>query len=114
MAAIYTFGSALELASGSLEEIKFWIKFEYLGMPFLPPLNLLIIMSYLGMERYLGRRLKITMFIIPAVTLLLVMTNDWHHLYYRDIVLRAGGSSLKADVVGVPGILFKVLTRSAA
>ncbi|WP_163873850.1 histidine kinase N-terminal 7TM domain-containing protein [Paenibacillus favisporus] len=102
LAAIYTFGSALELASGSLEEIKFWIKFEYLGMPFLPPLNLLIIMSYLGMERYLGRRLKIAMFIIPAVTLLLVMTNDSHHLYYRDIVLRAGGSSLKADVVGGP------------
>ncbi|OZB98639.1 histidine kinase N-terminal 7TM domain-containing protein [Paenibacillus sp. XY044] len=102
LAAIYTFGSALELASGSLEEVKFWIKIEYLGMPFLPPLNLLIIMSYLGMERYLGRRLKTAMFIIPVVTLLLVLTNDWHHFYYRDILLRAGTSSLKADVVAGP------------
>lgn len=102
LAAIYTFGAALELASGSLQEIQFWIKIEYLGMPFLPPLNLLIILSYLGMERYLRRDLQVAMFAIPVVTLLLVMTNEMHHLYYRDIVLREGISSLKVDVVVGP------------
>ncbi len=102
MAAIYTFGAALELASDSLQEIQFWIKIEYLGMPFLPPLNLLIILSYLGMERYLRRDLQIAMFAIPVVTMLLVMTNEWHHLYYRDIVLRTGISGLKVDVIAGP------------
>ncbi|MFD0713227.1 histidine kinase N-terminal 7TM domain-containing protein [Paenibacillus sp. GCM10027626] len=102
LAAIYTFGSALEHASGSLEEIKFWIMVEYLGMPFLPPLNLLIIMSYLGMERYLKRGLWIAMFAIPAATLLLVMTNEIHHFYYRDVFLRPGTPYLKADVVAGP------------
>lgn len=102
LAAVYTLGSALELASSSLEEIQFWIKIEYLGMPFLPPLNLLIIMTYLGMEPYLKRSVRIAMFVIPAVTLLLIMTNEMHHLYYRDIALRAGTSTLKADVVAGP------------
>ncbi|MCV4230664.1 diguanylate cyclase [Virgibacillus sp. LDC1] len=102
LASIYTFGAALELSSNSLHEIQFWIKFEYLGMPFLPPLNLLIILSYLGMERYLRRPLLIGMFAIPVVTMLLVMTNEMHHLYYRDIGLHSGISSLKVDVVAGP------------
>ncbi|MGW8821960.1 histidine kinase N-terminal 7TM domain-containing diguanylate cyclase [Paenibacillus lautus] len=102
LAAIYTFGAALELSSRSLQEIQFWIKFEYLGMPFLPPLNLLIILTYLGMERYLRPGLLISMFIIPVVTLLLVMTNERHHLYYRDILLRPDVSALKVDIVAGP------------
>ncbi|MCQ6560985.1 histidine kinase N-terminal 7TM domain-containing diguanylate cyclase [Paenibacillus mendelii] len=98
LSAIYTFGSALELSAGSLAEIKFWIKFEYLGMPFLPPLNLLIIMHFLGMDRYLKRAWKMALFIMPAVTLALVWTNESHHLYYRSIGLREGTTMLKADL----------------
>jgi len=102
LSAIYAFASALELAGNSLEEIRFWIKMEYLGMPFLPPLNLLIIMSYLGMERYLKRWVWMAMLAMPMSSLLLVMTNELHHFYYRDIVLRAGTSYLKADVIVGP------------
>lgn len=105
MSAIYTFGSALELAAGSLEEIVLWIKIQYLGMPFLPPLNLLLVMYFLGMEKYLRRSLRIGLFIVPAITLLLVMTNEAHHLYYRDIVLRPDTLTPKADLVAGPWYL---------
>ncbi|MDG0795196.1 PAS domain-containing protein [Cohnella ginsengisoli] len=105
MSAIYTFGSALELAAGSLEEIVLWIKIQYLGMPFLPPLNLLLIMYFLGMEKYLKRSLRISLFIVPAITLILVMTNEAHHLYYRDIVLRPDTLTPKADLVAGPWYL---------
>lgn len=113
MAAVYAFASALELASGSLNEARIWIKVEYLGMPFLPPLNLLIIMSYLGMERFLKRGLKICMFVIPAVTLVLVMTNEWHHWYYRDIFARAGTVHLKVDMVAGPWYIIQGAYTSA-
>ncbi|KOP68625.1 diguanylate cyclase [Bacillus sp. FJAT-18019] len=99
LAAIYTFGAALELSSSTIQEIRFWIKFEYLGMPFLPPLNLIIILSYLGMERYLKRKLLIAMFAIPFVTLLLVLTNEWHHFYYRNIVLNIGAAGQRVDIL---------------
>jgi len=102
LSAVYAFASALELASNSIEEIRFWIKIEYLGMPFLPPLNLLIIMTYLGMERYLKRWVWMAMLAMPLSSLLLVMTSEFHHFYYRDIVLRAGTSYLKADVIVGP------------
>lgn len=102
LSAVYTFGSALELAAGSLQEIVFWIKFQYLGMPFLPPLNLLMIMYFLGMDKYLSRIVRIGLFIVPAITLALVLTNEAHHLYYRDIVLRADTLTPKADLVAGP------------
>jgi|GEM_PF-141471 len=102
LSAVYTFGSALELAAGSLQEIVFWIKFQYLGMPFLPPLNLLMIMYFLGMDKYLNRIVRIGLFTIPAITLALVLTNEAHHLYYRDIVLRADTLTPKADLVAGP------------
>lgn len=102
LSAIYIFGSALELSAGSYEEIVFWIKFQYLGMPFLPPLNLLMIMYFLGMEKYLKRSVRLGMFLLPAITLVLVMTNEMHHLYYRDIVLRTDTATPKVDLVAGP------------
>ncbi|MGI2296839.1 histidine kinase N-terminal 7TM domain-containing protein [Paenibacillus sp. GXUN7292] len=98
LAAVYTFGSALELAAGSLDEIKFWIKFEYLGMPFLPPLNLLLIMHFLGMDRYFKRFWYVVLFIIPVITVALVFTNEWHHFYYQSVELRTDTAILKANL----------------
>jgi hypothetical protein len=54
------------------------------------------------MERYLRRPLLIGMFAIPVVTMLLVMTNEMHHLYYREIGFYSGISNLKVDVVAGP------------
>lgn len=105
LAAVYTFGAALELAAGSLEEIVLWIKFQYLGMPFLAPLNLLMIMYFLGMEKYLKRPLRIGLFVVPAITLLLVLTNEAHHLYYREIILRPDTLTPRADLIAGPWYL---------
>lgn len=96
--SIYAWGFSFELASGSLDEIKRWVVVEYIGMPFVPPLSLVLAMHYAGLERYLrGVRLP-ALFIIPAVTLLLVATNDSHHLFYHTIYLREGAPAPMADV----------------
>ncbi|MFF2092306.1 histidine kinase N-terminal 7TM domain-containing protein [Paenibacillus sp. NPDC058174] len=100
--AIYVFGTALELSAESLEEIKLWIKVEYWGLPFLPPISLLLIMQFLGMERYLKPPLRIGLFVMPVVTVLLVMTNDFHHFYYRSVEISRTASFLKVDLVAGP------------
>ncbi|MBP3966954.1 histidine kinase N-terminal 7TM domain-containing protein [Paenibacillus lignilyticus] len=102
LSAVYIFGSALELSAGSLEEITFWIKVEYIGMPFLPPINLLLIMYFLGMERYLKPALRAGLFIMPLVTVALVMSNEMHHLYYRAITIRPELGFLKVDLNAGP------------
>lgn len=87
--AIYTFGSSMELASSSLEKIKFWISFEYLGLPFISPLNLLVVMHYVGRERFTTPRAALGVLFIPAVTCVLMLTNDLHGLVYQSMELRA-------------------------
>jgi diguanylate cyclase (GGDEF)-like protein len=97
--AIYTFGFALELASGSLEEIKFWLRLEYVGLALSPPFCLILVMHYTGMEKWLTRRTTGSLFLIPLITIVLVATNDYHHIFYQSIYLREGTPSPMADVI---------------
>ncbi|WP_172256216.1 histidine kinase N-terminal 7TM domain-containing diguanylate cyclase [Saccharibacillus deserti] len=87
--AIYTFGSSLELASPSLGNIKFWIAFEYFGLPFISPLNLLVIFHYVGRERMMTPRATAAFLALPALTCLLMLTNNLHGLVYQQMELRA-------------------------
>lgn len=78
---IYCFGYAFSLTSTSLEQLRFWNIVQYTGMPFFPPLGLLFVMYYLGFK--LTRKKIVTLLIMPFLTLLINVTNESHHLYYR-------------------------------
>ncbi|MBB6733034.1 histidine kinase N-terminal 7TM domain-containing protein [Cohnella zeiphila] len=96
--AVYVLGYSFELASGSLREIKFWIGVEYVGMPFIPPLCLILSCHYIGLGKLFNRRTVSLLLMIPALTLLAVSTNDFHHLFYRSVFLRAGTPSPMVDL----------------
>ncbi|WP_062051930.1 diguanylate cyclase [Bacillus sp. JCM 19034] len=78
---IYCFGSAFGLTAETLGQLKFWTTIQYIGLPFSAPLGLLFIMQYLGLnitkKRFIGFN------IIPFISLIMVATNDLHHLHYR-------------------------------
>jgi len=76
LSAIYIFGFACELASDSLAEIRFWVNIEYIGMPFIAPLCLVLVMQFVGMERMLSRTKIAALLLIPALTLAAITTND--------------------------------------
>ena len=82
---IYIFGYALELNSATQEQILFWNRFEYLGIPFVSALWLTVALKYT--ERYAKHRVGYTLFIyvIPVLTLILRQTNDLHHLYFASV-----------------------------
>ena len=100
--AIYIFGHALELASGSLEESIIWLKVQYFGMPFVPPLSLLLALQFIGSEKGHQARFAIPLFIIPVFTTLFCLTNEVHHFMYRDIYLRPGEVQPLIDIVAGP------------
>lgn len=100
--AIYAFGFALELSGSTMQEIELWIKVEYLGMPFIAPSSLLVIMYFVGLERLIQKKLLIPLYGIPLITTLLVWTNDYHHLYYKSLLFREGVSKPLIDVVMGP------------
>lgn len=94
--SIYVFGHAFELASNSLEEIKRWTIVEYAGMPFAAVLGLILILQYIG--RTVSLKMGMLMCTIPVISFLMVLTNDYHHLFYKSIYLRADAPTPMADV----------------
>ena len=82
---IYCFGSAFALTASNLEEMKYWTLIQYLGMPFSPPLGLLFVMQCLG--RKITKQRVIALLAIPFISVIMVATNDFHHLHYKEFAI---------------------------
>jgi len=92
---IYIFAYAFQLASDTLEAIMQWTVVQYLGIATAPALGLIFILHYLGIR--LSHGVKAAMLAIPAITIVMVATNDYHHLYYKSIQLVHGAPFLTVD-----------------
>ncbi|MCR3922505.1 MAG: diguanylate cyclase [Firmicutes bacterium] len=88
---IYSIGYAFEISSTSLQEAMFWLKVEYLGIALLPAFLVLFAISYALPEKKISRRVVMALFIIPFCTLVLVFTNEYHHLYYATAYMSTEG-----------------------
>ncbi|WP_246627926.1 histidine kinase N-terminal 7TM domain-containing diguanylate cyclase [Paenibacillus oenotherae] len=95
--AIYIFAYAFQLSSDTLEEIKRWTVAEYIGIAFAPVLGLKLILRYIGKQ--VSRLVLTAMFVIPSITMVMVITNDWHHLFYKSLELRENTLLLSTEVV---------------
>ncbi|MDP1419115.1 histidine kinase N-terminal 7TM domain-containing protein [Peribacillus simplex] len=74
LSAIYTFSYAFELSSTSLEQIIFWLKVEYLALPFIPVFLLLMCIEYVGQR--IKKVWQNALFIIPFITIFMHYTTD--------------------------------------
>jgi signal transduction histidine kinase len=93
-ASIYSFGNAFEVVSTSLEQAKLWIKVQYIGIPFITTLWLILVIIYTGHQALLKKWVMPLLFVIPFLILIFHFTNDLHHLFYRDIQFDPSGSNL--------------------
>lgn len=69
----------------SFEAKLFWFNVMYIGLLALPPLFLIFTLMLTHNERWLTRRNLFLLSIQPIASLLLLWTNDLHHLYYASI-----------------------------
>jgi diguanylate cyclase (GGDEF)-like protein len=106
LSAVYTFAYAFELASDSIREIRFWINIEYIGLPFIAPCCLLMVIHYVGLDKFITPKKTWGLFVIPAITLLMVTTNDYHHWFYKALYLRPHVPTPMVDVV--PGLWYYI------
>ena len=81
-ATIWSLGSVLQLMSADLETNYYATIIEYPGIVTVPVAWFLIVLHYTGGDRYITRKTLPFFFIIPALSVLLVITNPLHHLYY--------------------------------
>lgn len=89
--AIYSFFYTLEISFKTLREITWVYQCEYLGIPFLSAFFLIFTIHYSGRSGWLTLRNKLLLFTIPVITLVMVFTNDSHHLFYSKQGMNLSG-----------------------
>ena len=93
--AVYSLGYAMEILSPSQDAMLFWNTFQYLGIPFVPAMWLLLAIQYTGKGHTLSLRLRLLLFLVPVLTLLFRFTDSYLHLHYADVsMMRTDGFSV--------------------
>lgn len=84
--AIWSIGYTLELAANTLSA-KIWLaKIEYIGISSVSFLWFIFTIHYAGYGRHLKRPFLL-LALIPAITLTLAFTNEWHGLIWETTAL---------------------------
>jgi len=65
----------------------FWMKMCYPGITTLPVIWLVFTLQYSDRGKWLTRRGMVLLFILPAVTLTMVWTDDMYHMIWKSIVV---------------------------
>lgn len=86
---IWCLGYAFEIMATSLATKVWWAKSQYLGISFLPYFWLLFSVVYASRRPTYWWPLLRWLAILPMLTLLLALTNEWHGLIWAEVALLA-------------------------
>ncbi len=87
---LYTVSFLFQLTSKSVLAMFFWLKFQYIGISLIPPLWIISVVQYIGMDKWLTKRIIGLLFIIPLLTVFFSVTN-YHGFYYQSITIGTEG-----------------------
>jgi len=80
----------IELSTGLAVKILL-TKISFLGIVTVPPAMLVFCLQYAGHERWVTKRFLAMLALVPAVTLIIILLNDVHHLFWPNILLDNSG-----------------------
>lgn len=109
--ALYSAGYALELVSTSLDFMMLFNAIQYLGLPFLGMLWLLIAIQITSNKNKIKPFIIILILIIPVITIILRYTSEHHNLFYiNPYVLDNGKYLLLGFGKGIGYYIFNIFT----
>ena len=82
---LWSGGAVFEYSALDATQIVFWAQIEYFGGVTCPAFFLLFVLEYHRLERWLTPRVISALFIVPTITLGLVLTNQWHGLIWPSL-----------------------------
>ena len=82
--AVYIFGTTFQLNADNIEQVLFGQKLKYFGVPFVPAAWLLF-MYRIHFRRDPSPIGRLLLFAVPFLTVFLVATNEYHHLFYAGL-----------------------------
>ncbi len=91
---VWSFFTALEYAAVGIPAKVFWAKLEYLGVVTAPVFFLLLALEYNRIDYWLKLRRAAVLFILPLITLILALTNEWHGLIWPGFSASFQGHNL--------------------
>lgn len=90
----WALAAGLESAAVGVPAKVFWSKVEYLGSNSSPVLFLLFALAYSRPGRPLNRRIAVLIWVIPVLTFLLAVTNEWHQLVWTSFTSSPAGHNI--------------------
>ncbi|WP_200976827.1 histidine kinase N-terminal 7TM domain-containing protein [Echinicola sp. 20G] len=75
------------VAEDSLDRMLFLVNFEYVGIALVPVFWMLFVLRFVGKDQWLTKPLVAAQFVFPLLTLIMVWTNNLHHLHYKSAQL---------------------------
>ena len=86
--SVYLFGYLMIINNNNLQEMIFWNQIQYLGLPFISVLWLIVALLYTKTIYSLTNRMALLLFSVPVITFFIRLTNSWHHLFYTKWEMR--------------------------
>ncbi len=90
--ACWSLTYAFELSSPDLQIKLFWVRLEYFCISFAPFFYFIFSLRYTGHGWWLTPWRRFALASIPALAILLVLSNDLHGFYWKEVSLEANGS----------------------
>ena len=92
--AEWSFAAALETAAVGIPAKVFWSKVEYLGTASAPVLFVIFVLEYIRLDKRLTPRNRVLLWLIPAITVIMAATNQWHGLVWNSFTPSPAGDNL--------------------
>jgi diguanylate cyclase (GGDEF)-like protein/PAS domain S-box-containing protein len=83
--ALWSFGYAMITLVPEMEAKRFWLKFENIGILTVPTVWFIFTVQYARLDRWLNRYTAGLLFLIPAVSLVILFSDSWFHAYYSTL-----------------------------
>jgi|GEM_PF-6249688 len=89
---IWTFFYMLQISTPDPYAQIGWTKYYYIGIAFVPFIWLVFSLEYSRMSHLLTQRNLLILGILPVTIILLIWTNDFHHIVWKDIIINTSGN----------------------
>ena len=84
---VWSFASVFEAGATDSDNKLFWSKWQYLGIATLPPLWLFFSAEFTYQKKF-SDKVRLIILVIPAITLILAFTNEFHGLLWSNIIVQ--------------------------
>jgi PAS domain S-box-containing protein len=104
--SVYSLFYALELSVTDIPSMAVFYKLQYTAIPFIPAFFILFALCYTRKTNQVNRGLLIPLLALPAITVPIVFTNDFHSFFIRE--MNAGNPGSFQVLQLTPGPWYRV------